>query len=139
MNRFLEPKTARFDQPPRSFGIGLVPEAKCLLRCVERRADILATPPRPETPHFVHNFDCPVGVDFAHKVNSSGSQRQAPRRYLSAQASTQQSYACATSHLRRCLARKRGWRVMVHIPPPEERGLRLNLVEIGKLVPRPKA
>lgn len=55
MNRFLESKVARFDQLPSGLGAGLVPKAKRLLRCVDRRADILATPLRAKTPHFIYD------------------------------------------------------------------------------------
>src|SRR5215213_450012 len=139
MNRFLQPKAARFDQLPSTLGAGLVPQAKCLFARVDRRADILATPPRPQTPDFVQHFDRTAGVDFAQKMNPSFRQRQAPRRDQSAQIATQQPHTRAASHLRGGLARERRWLVVLHIPSPEQSTLLFDLLAGAELVARPKA
>src|SRR6266542_2720847 len=139
MNRFLQPKATHFDQLPSTLGAGLVPEAKCLLLSVDRRADILATPLWAQTPNFVQHFDRTAGVDFAHHMKPSGSQRQAPLGDQDAQASTQHAHTRAASHLPGSLARERGWLVLVHIPAPEQWTLLFDLGDRGELVPRPKA
>src|SRR6266496_364765 len=139
MNRFLDDKSARFDQLPPGLGAGLVPEGNRLLLSVDRRPYILTTPLRAETPDFVQYFDRTIGVDFAQQMYPSGSQRQAPLWDQDAQASAQHSHARTASELRGSLIRECGWIVMVHIPAPEERGLGLDLADRGKLVPRPKA
>src|SRR5438874_4902743 len=139
MNRFLDGKPARFDQLPSALGAGLVPEANCLLRRVDRRADILAPPSRAEPPDFVQHFNRTAGVDFAHEMNPSGSERQAPLGDQDAQASAQQPHTRAASHLSGGLTRARGWLVMVQIPAPEDWGLLFDLVDRAKLVPLPKA
>src|SRR5215211_7933634 len=138
MNRFLNPKAARFDQAPIALGASLVPEAHFLHLCVDRRAHILATPPRSKVPNFVQHFDCTTGVDFAQKMKPSLRQRQASLWYQSAQIGSQQPHTRAASKLRRGLARERGWLVVIHIPAPEQSTLLLDFAERAKLVARPK-
>ena len=99
MNCFLDSKAARFDQLPGLIGVGLVPEANRLLLCIDRRADIFTTPLPSELPDFVQQFDRSCGVDLAHEMNPSSTQRQAPLGDQMTQGSTQQPHACTASHL----------------------------------------
>jgi hypothetical protein len=78
MNCFLDRKAALFDQPPTSFGTLLMPEANRLLCRVDRRAYILTTPSRTQTPDFVQQRQRTTWVDLAHKVQPAGCKRQAP-------------------------------------------------------------
>src|SRR5215212_4005089 len=119
MSRFLDNKAAFFDQLPPGLGAGLMPQADRLLCRVSRRADILTTPFGTEPPHFVQQRQRTTRVDFAHKMQPSGRQRQALVWDQASQASIQQPHARATSHLSWALARERGWIVMIHIPVPE--------------------
>src|SRR6266536_6450663 len=105
MNRFLDDKSARFDQLPPGLGAGLVPEGNRLLLSVDRRPYILTTPLRAETPDFVQYFDRTIGVDFAQEVDPSLRQRQAPLWDQAAQASAQSAHARTASHLRYGLTR----------------------------------
>src|SRR5262245_50854350 len=116
MNPLLDSKAARFDQLPPCLGVGLVPEANGLFLSVDRRADILTTPRQSKPPDFVQQFDCSCGVDLAHEMNPSSTQRQAPRRDQMTQASTQQSHPRTASHLRGRLAAYGRRVVMIHIP-----------------------
>src|SRR2546422_5980544 len=139
MNSFLDSKAARFDQLPGRHGVGLVPEANCLLLDVDRRADIFSSPIRAEPPDFFQLFDRSCGIDLAHEMNPSSGEWEAPGGNQPTQGSTQQPRARAASHLSGGLAAYCRRVVMVHIPAPEERGLGFDLVERAELEPRPKA
>src|SRR5215211_820014 len=139
MNCFLDSKAALFDQVPTGLSAGLMPETNRLLLSVDRRADILTTPFGSEPPHFVQQRQRTIRVDFAHKVQPSGRQRQASLWDQPSQARIQPPHARARSHLSRALARERGRIVLMHIPVPEEWCLGFDLVAVAEAVSRPKA
>jgi len=139
MHRFLDYEATCFDQVPSDLGAGLMPEGNRLRLGVDRRANVFATPLGAETPNFVQHFDGSAGVDFAHEMQPPSRQGHPPGWDQDAQGSAQPPYRRTTACLSRSLVRQCRRIILVHIPAPEERCLRLNLVESGELVPRPKA
>src|SRR5687767_11904833 len=139
MNSLPDSKTTRFDHLPPGLGAGLMPEGNRLLGCVDRRANVFAAPLGAEPPDLVQHFDCTTGVDFAHEMQSSSRERHTTRWDQMTQGCAQPPDRHAASHLSRSLACQGGRIILVHVPAPEERDLCLDLVQIGELVPRPKA
>src|SRR5215471_21443773 len=121
MNPFLDSEAARFEQLPGSLGVGLMPEANGLFRRVDCGTNIFAPPFGAEPPDFVEHFDCTTRIDFAQEMQPSRRERHTPGWDQMTQASAQPAEPRAASHLCRCLARQRGWIILIHIPAPEQR------------------
>ena len=74
----VNPEQARFETAPIGVLIRLVPEAYLLSRGVDGGGDVFAPPSLTDQPGLVEESDCALGIDFAHDVNPSRTQRQAP-------------------------------------------------------------
>ena len=138
MNCLLEPKAAGFDQVPLGLGLGLVPQGQSLFGRIDGGADVVPNPAWSDRPEFVEQFDGPRRRDFAHQMNTPGSEGQASWRKQVLQRGGQRAHGLPPAHLRRRFAVEGRGAIASMIPAQEARDFGAHVREVAKLVARPK-